>query len=64
MRAHQTQLTEKVANLEVQKAAIQSALALDPTNQPILQEKMDVNDDLYKIRFELMEELNIALTLD
>jgi hypothetical protein len=64
VQAHWTRLTEKVANLEVQKTAIKAALALDPTNRPILREKMEVDDHLSKIRFELTEELEIVLTLD
>jgi hypothetical protein len=51
--AHWTCFTKKIANLEVQKTAIEAALVLDPQDRPILREKMEVDDDLSKARFKL-----------
>ncbi len=62
--AHRTCLTKKIANLEVQKTAIETALILDPQDRPILREKMEVEDDLSKARFELTEELKVNVTMD
>ncbi len=64
VKAHWTRLTKKIANLEVQKTAIEAALLLDPSNRPILREKMKIDDDLSKAQFELTEELEIVVTMD
>ena len=44
--------------------AINTALATDPQDRAILKEKSEVEDDLAKARFNLTEDLEMALTFD
>jgi len=62
--ANTTRLNAKIVNLEAQQMAINTALATDPQDRAILKEKSEVEDDLAKARFNLTEDLEMALTFD
>jgi len=62
--ANTTRLNAKIVNLKAQQTAINAALAADPQDRAILKEKSEVEDDLAKARFNLTEDLEMALTFD
>ena len=59
-----TRLNAKIVNLEAQQTAINTALAADFQDRAILKEKSEVEDNLAKARFNLTEDLEMALTFD
>ena len=64
VKAHETRLKRKIANLKDQQVAILAAIVADPRDRAVLREKMEVEDAISKAQFELTEELEIAYTLD
>jgi hypothetical protein len=57
-------LNAKITNLTAQQVAIDLAISADPLDRMALKERMEVEDDLSKSNFDLMEDIEVVLTMD
>ena len=62
--AHQLRLNAKIINLKAQQTAIDFSIAANPSVRKALREIMEVEDDLSKANFDLMEDIEVVLTMD
>ena len=62
--AYQLRLNAKIINLKAQQTAIDLAIAANPLDRTALRERMEVEDDLSKANFNLMEDIEVVLTMD
>jgi hypothetical protein len=62
--AHQEFLQVKIINLTAQQVGITIAIATNPQDRAALREKMEIEDNLSKVQFDLTEEIEVVLTMD
>ncbi len=62
--AHLLRLNAKIANLTAQQAAINLAIASNPSDRIARKERVEVEDDLSKVNFDLTQDVKVVLTMD
>ena len=55
---------QKIINLKAQQTSIDLEISANLSDQAALRKKMEVEDDLTKANFNLMEDLEVVLTMD